>query len=101
MTALRAHPFPGNVRELENVLARSLVLSPGKTLVLHDLTPVDAPGRSEGSLADSSRRAIVAALGCSAGKIYGRDGAAARLGVPPSTLQSTKRLGIAARTLSR
>ena len=102
MTALLAHPFPGNVRELENVLARSLVLSPGKTLVLDDLvSPMRRPDAT-GTLADASRNAIVAALAQCSGKIYGPHGAAARLALPPSTLQSAmKRLGVAARSSIR
>jgi transcriptional regulator with GAF, ATPase, and Fis domain len=54
------------------------------------------------TLEEAERRAIEAALARSEGKVYGADGAAAALGLPPSTLQSRmKRLGIAGRRGAR
>jgi transcriptional regulator with GAF, ATPase, and Fis domain len=101
LARLEAYPWPGNVRELENVLERALILSPGPTLMIPELPGgLGAGGRirsapREESLAAATRRHIEAALRACGGKIYGRDGAAARLDLPPTTLQSKMlRLGI-------
>jgi formate hydrogenlyase transcriptional activator len=100
LARLEAYAWPGNVRELENVLERALILSPGPTLIIPDL-PSASSARKTGapaSLATATRRHIEATLRECGGKVYGREGAAARLGVPPTTLQSKMlRLGIASR----
>ncbi|MBX3190738.1 MAG: sigma 54-interacting transcriptional regulator [Labilithrix sp.] len=89
---LRRHSWPGNVRELENVLERALVLSEGPELrVPFPLDPVNrivAPEPGVVPLAEATRRAIARALEASRGRIYGPSGAAALLGLKPSTLQS-------------
>ncbi len=89
---LSAHAWPGNVRQLENVLERALLLSPGDALAL-ELEPT---GRGEGSsrgarperLAAAVERCIRTALEHTGGRIYGPGGAAELLGLRPSTLQS-------------
>jgi formate hydrogenlyase transcriptional activator len=116
--ALEAQPWPGNVRELENELQRALILSPGNELVLPDLphaecvgcercgrtvigsasagngggdSPVAAPGRFE----DEVRVLIERALAACNGRVYGANGAAAILGLKPTTLQGKmKRYGV-------
>jgi formate hydrogenlyase transcriptional activator len=56
------------------------------------VSSVKAPS---GTFDDAARRAIVEALRATGGRIYGKSGAAARLGMPPSTLQGKMaRLGI-------
>ena len=100
LTRLEAHDWPGNVRELMNLLETAMVLGGGEALELPD----DFPRRSrrgEDGRADAPRFeaavrvAIEAALRATRGKIYGADGAAARLGLKPGTLQSKMRkLGI-------
>jgi transcriptional regulator with GAF, ATPase, and Fis domain len=96
---LRAHPWPGNVRELENVIERALVLSTGPELVLpagfSALPRTTADAASPATYRDAMRLCIERALRASGGKIYGEDGAAAVLGLKPTTLQSKMRkLGI-------
>jgi formate hydrogenlyase transcriptional activator len=89
---LEAHAWPGNVRELENVLERALILSPGDEL---ELPPFEGPLASSGTAGatfDARMREVLAqALELSGGRIYGPEGAAARLGLPPTTLQAKLR----------
>jgi formate hydrogenlyase transcriptional activator len=101
MARLAAHDWPGNVRELANVLESALVLGAGRALELPaDFSrgsPRRASGTDEGSatLEAAVRKAIEAALRSTRGKIYGENGAAARLGLKPATLQSKmQKLGI-------
>ena len=95
--ALEAHPWPGNVRELENFLQRALILSPGPELALPDLPrpAAAAPGAPErappGRFDDEVRSVIERALAAAGGRIYGPRGAAALLGLKPTTLQGKMR----------
>jgi PAS domain S-box-containing protein len=95
MEALQAHPWPGNVRELKNVIEHGAILTTGDTLrlpMLDDAVPVGGPAPT---LADSEREAILRALEKAAWRIKGPKGAAAALGLNPSTLYSRmKKLGI-------
>jgi DNA-binding NtrC family response regulator len=86
--------WPGNVRELANVLERALILSREGELHLELPTTHKAEvSQSRGklhvvrTLAEATRDCIAAALTESGGRIYGPDGAAAKLGLKPSTLQ--------------
>jgi formate hydrogenlyase transcriptional activator len=104
MEALVRWQWPGNIRELQNVIERAVILSPGATLVLpaQDLQPKasrspSAPKAQKAAttLQDSEREAILHALRESGGVIAGPNGAAARLGLQRTTLQSKmRRLGI-------
>jgi formate hydrogenlyase transcriptional activator len=100
MRRLEAYGWPGNVRELQNVVERLCVLSTGP-LVSGEPTPAlpSISRRQDGSSGDSlravERRHIEATLAAAAGRIEGADGAAARLGLAPSTLRARmRRLGI-------
>ena len=95
MQALLAYPWPGNVRELQNVVERAVILARGETLELSDFElPELAVPRSKAAPADE-RQAIEQALRGARGRVAGLDGAAASLGVAPSTLESRiQRLGI-------
>lgn len=89
LAVLETYDWPGNVRELRNVLETMLVI--GELPVLAGRAEVHA----NTSLDAATREAIEGALRATRGKIYGAAGAAARLGLPPATLQSKmKRLGI-------
>lgn len=102
LRTLCAAPWPGNVRELENYLERALILNRGEDLILASPLLVERPPlpvrgslKKVTSLNDALRAAIEAALKASRGKLYGSDGAAALLGVKPSTLQAKMaKLGI-------
>ena len=96
------YDWPGNVRELEHFLERAVILSDGGEVSLSGLEqgPADENRRGAGarpmSLADMEKKYIREILRKQKWKIYGRDGAAAVLGLKPSTLQSRmKKLGIA------
>jgi formate hydrogenlyase transcriptional activator len=109
LASLARHPWPGNVRELENVLERACILSPGAPLELPDFAPsaqapvaIEAGVNASGSFDEGVRRLLEAALSACEGKIYGPEGAAARLGLEPSTLQSKlRKLGVDRRRFLR
>jgi formate hydrogenlyase transcriptional activator len=94
---LTEYHWPGNVRELENLIERALIVADGDTLLIdpHWLEPARttkaAQEPSRASLADIERRAILDALQRCHGRIYGDNGAAAALGVKPTTLYGKMR----------
>jgi len=96
MEALTRYAWPGNVRELENLIERAVILSRGTTLEipLAELR-VAAEGIPPVTLEDAERDHIARALGQAGGVVGGPNGAAARLGMKRTTLQSKmKKLGI-------
>jgi transcriptional regulator with GAF, ATPase, and Fis domain len=90
----RSYDWPGNIRELQNVIERSIILASGEVLSVDgfwlskgdvpppktETSPVSKVGRW------SEKEIIKAALAESKGRISGPSGAAAKLGIPPSTL---------------
>jgi formate hydrogenlyase transcriptional activator len=98
MKALRAYHWPGNVRELENFIERAVILSSGSDLAapLSELKPPAAQSNgSLGTLQDAEREHILKALRESKWAIGGPAGAAAKLGMKRTTLQSKMlKLGI-------
>jgi formate hydrogenlyase transcriptional activator len=91
MEILTQHDWPGNIRELENVLQRAIILSPGTTLVLQDAwMPAAEPGSGScgATLAEVERRHIQSVLETTRWRIEGPAGAARMLGLKPSTLRS-------------
>ena len=95
------YPWPGNIRELENVIERAAILSDGDTLHIDEsMLPGAAPTREPASASanrfdDQDIRLIEEALAASRGRVSGPSGAAARLGIPATTLDSKiKKLGI-------
>jgi formate hydrogenlyase transcriptional activator len=101
--ALMGWEWPGNVRELENFIERSVILTQGSVLAapLSELTSMAATEQKavDESLKAAEREHILRALRESHGKIGGLRGAAMRLGLKRTTLQSKLRqLGINPRT---
>jgi formate hydrogenlyase transcriptional activator len=98
MEMLCSHDWPGNIRELENVLQRALILSRGGALTLSDAwQPVFemSNGGGTATLTDVERRHIIRVLGDVRWRIEGSGGAAQVLGLKPSTLRSRMlKLGI-------
>src|SRR5437764_71637 len=92
---LQAYPWPGNVRELQNVIERAAILCDGDTLSVDEswlqhesLTGGAGSATLAASLADQEREMIESALAESRGRVSGPSGAAARLGIARSTLES-------------
>jgi formate hydrogenlyase transcriptional activator len=90
MNALINWPWPGNVRELENFMERSVILSEGPALrvPLSELLAADRAAAAEHTLENAERAHIIRVLRQTGGVISGPAGAARRLGVKRTTLQS-------------
>jgi transcriptional regulator with GAF, ATPase, and Fis domain len=93
----RSYDWPGNVRELQNVVERSVIVSPEDVFCVDEAwLCTDATKTrsgqcvSEPAIGDSGRerQIIESALAESGGRVYGPKGAAAKLQIPPSTLDS-------------
>ena len=95
---LQNYDWPGNIRELRNVIERSVILSPGRVLqiaVPEMAKSIPSLGRTTRLEEAAERARILEALRLSGGKVSGASGAAARLGLRRTTLQSRmKRLHI-------
>jgi formate hydrogenlyase transcriptional activator len=111
MEALKRHHWPGNVRELRNVIERAMIVSQGQTLQIElpflsctrspmpALAPareIDAAHASDGlTLEETQRRHILSVLQKTGWRVSGKNGAAAILGLKPTTLESRMaKLGI-------
>jgi PAS domain S-box-containing protein len=97
---LKGYDWPGNIRELQNVIERAVILCETDTFLVDESWLEREPGESsqgEGlsALADREVEMIEAALAETHGRISGPTGAAAKLGIPRQTLESKiRRLGI-------
>ena len=97
MNALARWDWPGNVRELENFIERSVILSEGTVLnvPLAELRPANRGARNDATLESLEREHILRVLRETGGVISGLHGAAARLGMKRTTLQSRmQKMGI-------
>jgi len=96
MNHLIEYSWPGNIRELQNVIEHSAILSDGGLLhvppvLLSNALPSSGSGPSPSlnrALESNERRLIEKALKECNGRVFGPGGAAARLGIPSSTLES-------------
>jgi formate hydrogenlyase transcriptional activator len=103
MRKLSSWHWPGNIRELENFIERSVILTHGSALQapIGELSNNGKTTPVAGTREASHRDEIVRILRVSNGQVAGRDGAAARLGVKRTTLISRmKKLGIDPRKIS-
>ena len=97
MKALQDYPWPGNVRELESIIERAVILCPGPVLQLADKLEISSPPLSSAvrTLEETERNQIFKILSETRWRIEGKDGAAAILGLHPSTLRARMhKLGI-------
>jgi formate hydrogenlyase transcriptional activator len=91
---LTAYDWPGNIRELQNVIQRAVILC-DETLVVDESWLDHKPARSTGAphilgrpSTSEEKKLIESALAGSCGRVAGPDGAAVKLGIPRSTLES-------------
>jgi DNA-binding NtrC family response regulator len=93
---LRAYDWPGNIRELQNVIERSVILSSGEVFAVDDVWLSNESSQATSRVATpapsgreprTEREIIEAALVASRGRVSGPSGAAAKLQIPPSTLE--------------
>jgi formate hydrogenlyase transcriptional activator len=95
LEALTRYDWPGNIRELQNVIERSVILSKGPELCVAmpefqvESAPLELPGRAL-NISKDERDHILQALKEAGGVISGPNGAAARLGLRRTTLQSRR-----------
>src|SRR5947209_423765 len=117
MNALREYQWPGNIRELQNIIERSVILSSGPSLnvPMAELHPLAMPASANEAPAKSTRRTpvrsilaevdrnqIIGALKGAGGRIGGPSGAAARLGLKRTTfITRMKKLGISPSPVSQ
>jgi formate hydrogenlyase transcriptional activator len=102
LKVMQEYEWPGNVRELQNVIERAVILSDSDTFAVDEAwlnrEPSEIPQPSAplaGALLAHEKEAIEAALIQCHGRISGPAGAAAKLGIPDSTLDAKiRRLGI-------
>jgi formate hydrogenlyase transcriptional activator len=97
MAALELYDWPGNIRELQNVIERGVIITTGSVLSRQTtehlaasvlFTAAAEPGGIEERMADAERAHITAALHSTNWVVGGRNGAAAQLGLPRTTLLS-------------
>jgi formate hydrogenlyase transcriptional activator len=93
---LQSYPWPGNIRELQNVIERSVIVCDAENFSVDESwlsrQPLASEPKTQLELARKpvakEREIIEAALRESGGRVYGPSGAASRLGIPRSTLES-------------
>jgi predicted ATPase/transcriptional regulator with GAF, ATPase, and Fis domain len=92
---LQSYPWPGNIRELQNVIERSVIVCDTENFSVDESwlsrqPPATVPGSGLAplrKLPSQEKEIIEAALSESGGRVYGPDGAATKLGIPRSTLE--------------
>ncbi|WP_447977479.1 sigma 54-interacting transcriptional regulator [Candidatus Nitrospira bockiana] len=105
LAALQAYEWPGNIRELEHVIERAMILTPGTRLELGDWAPKSGTVSSDGRIAtledlahaqqEQERAHILTVLEATGWRVSGPKGAAEVLGLKPTTLEARmKKLGI-------
>ena len=90
---LQSYPWPGNVRELQNVIERSVIVCDTDEFTVDESwlstgPAINSPNALSSTIAGHEKTMIEDALRASGGRVSGPAGAAARLRVPRSTLES-------------
>jgi len=96
---LQSYPWPGNIRELQNVIERSMILCETEIFSIDESWLPKQPSLTEPKnqmelprrLEEQEKDMIEEALKASRGRVFGPTGAAAKLGIPRSTLESKLR----------
>jgi DNA-binding NtrC family response regulator len=96
LNLLQSYPWPGNIRELQNVIERSAIVCDTENFSVDDSwlsrqSPSTGPKSQlelSRKLASQEKEMIEAVLSESGGRVFGPSGAAAKLGMPRSTLES-------------
>ena len=95
LNLLQSYRWPGNIRELQNVIERAVILSENEILAVDEtclrpasLGPFDSLNALATTLAGREKAMIEAALSESSGRVSGPSGAAVKLGIPRSTLEA-------------
>jgi transcriptional regulator with GAF, ATPase, and Fis domain len=93
LDSLQSYPWPGNVRELQNVIERSVILSDTDEFIVDESWLIARPAVESrlglsSTMAVHEKAIVEEALRASDGRVFGPSGAAARLGIPRSTLES-------------
>jgi DNA-binding NtrC family response regulator len=88
MAALQRHAWPGNIRELRNAVERAMILASGSRLTITIPTPLAIARTRSLRLADIQKDHIRQVLEGAAWRIRGAGGAADRLGLRPTTLET-------------
>lgn len=100
MDALECYAWPGNIRELRNAIERAMILNDGPTLVIAVPNSPTEISALNYSLKSVERLHILSILDKTGWRVRGKNGAAALLETPPSTLESKmKKLGIKRKTV--
>ena len=95
MEALQRYPWPGNIRELRNVVERAMIVAVGHNLTIAIPAQVPSSLRSSVRLMDVEREHVLSVVETCGWRIRGVDGAAERLGLRPTTLETRMvKLGI-------
>ncbi|PYV41558.1 MAG: Fis family transcriptional regulator [Acidobacteria bacterium] len=90
----QSYHWPGNLRELQNVIERSVILCEGETLSVDESWLGKEPDQAQPlrplaeKLLEQEKEMIESALAASKGRVAGRSGAAVKVGMPPSTLEA-------------
>jgi formate hydrogenlyase transcriptional activator len=95
LTALQQYPWPGNIRELRNIVERATIVCTGPRLTIPVPPTSNTAARRSLKLVDVERQHVRAVLESTHWRIRGEGGAAARLGLKPTTLETRMaRLGL-------
>lgn len=88
MAALQRYPWPGNIRELKNVIENAMIISDGRILKLKPPADLSLNLKKDLKLEAVERNHIIDVLNQTAWRVNGQKGTADVLGLKPTTLES-------------